>query len=69
MVFYRNNFYEIKNEYGFVNKIDFSGLRFFTIPQLNKWFVSRTSFMLRGRSYNFLLGNCKIIYVDDTLTY
>ena len=46
MVFYRNNFYEIKNEYGFVNKIDFSGLRFLTIPQLNKWFVSRTSFML-----------------------
>ena len=46
MVFYLNNFYEIKNEYGFINKIDFSSLRFFTIPQLNKWFVSRTSFML-----------------------
>ena len=46
MVFHLNNFYVIKNEYGFINKIDFSSLRFFTIPQLNKWFVSRTSFML-----------------------
>ena len=66
MVFYRNNFYEIKNEYGFVNKIDFSGLRFFTIPQLNKWFVSRTSFMLEVIIFYSVIAK---LHVDDTLTY